>query len=226
MKWKSKSNLILLIGLMLLFIQGVKAYNNHVFLTDGNILLHGGIQLKPNSIHTYVPQYDGRVKNITLDSGTLGLSKSDFAYNIACSTYDNITINLYYWFYSDKTQFHVIAENETALSFTINVRNKGEPETISGASSWSYNNDTSTVFLTCSNNALVTISWVSLPDLVSDYSWIAIFLSGIFLMAWGPSWFAWKVKKVGITSDSIERLGYAMLLFLIGFGLLIMAIYM
>jgi len=51
-------------------------------------------------------------------------------------------------------------------------------------------------------------------------------LAALFLMVWSPAWFAWKIKKQGVTVESIERLGYAMLLFIVGFGLLIMCIYM
>lgn len=137
-------------------------YANNLAGADGNVIMYGGIQLKPNTIHTYIPQYNGRIRNITLYSGTLGLSKNEYAYNIACSTNDNVTISLFQWFYRDTTQFRPLSEDESSLSFTVNSRNRGEPEGVSGVSSWSYNEDTTIVSLTTGNYSLVTIRWLDM----------------------------------------------------------------
>lgn len=75
------------------------------------------------------------------------------------------------------------------------------------------------------SDVTLTLNLYTLPDLTNLYTWIALFLAALFLMIWSPSWFAWKIKKVGVTVESIERLGYATLLFLVGFGLLIMCLY-
>ncbi|MBA7492009.1 hypothetical protein ES702_02558 [subsurface metagenome] len=82
-----------------------------------------------------------------------------------------------------------------------------------------------TTYLTIYGNGTLTLNLYKLPDMMNLYTWIAMLLAALFLMIWSPSWFAWKIKKVGVTTESIERLGYAMLLFLVGFGLLVMCIY-
>jgi hypothetical protein len=59
-------------------------------------------------------------------------------------------------------------------------------------------------------------------SLIGMYTTLGIGLSGVFLMCFAPSWVAWKIKKKGVDTDTIERFGYALLLFLVGFGLFIM----
>ena len=172
---------------------------NYFNLEDGNVIFYGGIYLKPNTIHTYIPQFNGRYQNITLHSGTLGLSKSTYAYDIACSTNDNVTINLYKWIYSDITQFKPYAQDESALSFTLNSRNKGEPQGVTGVSSWSYDEDTTTVALSCTNNTMVTIRWESEGTkqvvwwLDRIPMWIGI--GGIFLIMIAPALLVYYGKQ-------------------------------
>ena len=64
-----------------------------------------------------------------------------------------------------------------------------------------------------------------LPSYVDIYFGLGLFLGGIIMMIFAPSWVAWKVKKSGVTPDTVERLGYAMLIFLVGFGLFLSFIY-
>jgi len=89
-----------------------------------------------------------------------------------------------------------------------------------------HNKTEQTTLLTVYGNGTLTLNLYTKPDMMNLYTWIALLLAALFLMVWSPAWFAWKIKKVGVTVESIERLGYAMLLFIVGFGLLIMCIYM
>lgn len=64
------------------------------------------------------------------------------------------------------------------------------------------------------------------PEIVVDkYFGLGLFIGGIILMIFAPSWVAWAIKKKGITPDTVERAGYAMLIFLIGLGLFLSYIY-
>ena len=197
------------------------SYSNHLASADGNCLMYGGIQLKPNTIHTYIPQYNGRIQNLTLYSGTLGLSKGDYAYNIACSTNDNVTIDLNKWFYSDTTQFRPLSEDESSLSFTVNARNRGEPRSVSGASSWSYNEATTTVTLTSGNYSLVTIRWVDMGTKQLEWyldlipMWLGIF--GLFMVTIGPVMFVYFGKQDEWNSACV----WGLMSTVIGMGLVI-----
>lgn len=196
-------------------------YSNQYLSNDGNVLMYGGLILKPNTIHSYIPQFNGRFHNITLYSGTLGLSKSDYAYNIACSTNDNITILINQWFYNDLTQFKPTAAVESTLSFTVNGRNKGEPQGVSGVSSWSYDEESTTVSLTAANNALVTIRWldVGTTQLVWYMDRIPTWLGmgGMLMVTLAPVMFVFFGKKDEWQSACV----WGLMLFVIGMGLII-----
>jgi len=125
--------------------------------------MYGGIHLKPNTNHTYIPQFNGRYENITLDSGMLRLSKGADAYEIESLTNDVIVINLNKWFYAGygKTEFRASSETESSLVFQVNTRARGEPEYITGVSTWSFNEDTTILSLTCQNYSLVSFFFYS-----------------------------------------------------------------
>jgi len=63
---------------------------------------------------------------------------------------------------------------------------------------------------------------IEVPDYVSMYSMFCIGLSGLFLMVFSPTWVAWKIRKSGADVSTVERIGYGMLLFCVGFGLFVM----
>lgn len=56
---------------------------------------------------------------------------------------------------------------------------------------------------------------------IDKYTILGMGLGGLILMVFVPTWVALMIKKKGITPDSIERFGYAMLLFFVGFGLVV-----
>lgn len=59
-----------------------------------------------------------------------------------------------------------------------------------------------------------------LPDLVSMYTQLGMMILGLLLMFYAVTWGAWGIKKKGINDETIERMGYCMLIFLVGYGLL------
>ena len=72
-------------------------------------------------------------------------------------------------------------------------------------------------------NKTINISWAFyVPSLIDEYFMLGLGLVGLGFMVFAPSWVAWGIKKHGVTEEIIERFGYAMLLFLVGFGLIIM----
>ena len=60
---------------------------------------------------------------------------------------------------------------------------------------------------------------------VDRYTMVGIGLAGLILMAWCPTWIALKFRKKGLEVETIETMGYAMLLFFVGFGFFIIWIY-
>jgi hypothetical protein len=60
------------------------------------------------------------------------------------------------------------------------------------------------------------------PDFLGDYFLLGEGLVGVGLMIFSPAWVTWEIKKHGVTQTAIERFGYAILLFIVGFGLIIM----
>jgi len=70
--------------------------------------------------------------------------------------------------------------------------------------------------------SIVTIQWHwRLESFIDNYMLLAMGIAGIVLMVSSPSWLALKIRKDGLDEETIERLAYAFLLFLIGFGLVI-----
>lgn len=161
------------------------------------------------------------VRNLTLNSGTLRLSKGSNAYEIACSTNDDVMITINKWFYSDITQFRPLAEVESTLSFTVNSRNKGEPQAISGVSSWSFDDDTTTMSLTTANYSLVTIRWESAGTQMVVWwldrmmTWIGI--SGFFLIMLAPTMLVYYGKQ----DNWGNAFTYSLMFFVIGMALVI-----
>jgi len=69
------------------------------------------------------------------------------------------------------------------------------------------------------------ITCLEIPSYVDDYTVLAFGLVGIFLMIFSPTWAAWKIRKSGADVSTVERFGYAMLLFMVGLGLFITFLY-
>jgi len=79
--------------------------------------------------------------------------------------------------------------------------------------------DTTITVLTGNN---VQISWHFQPwSLIDNYFMLGVGLTGIIMLIAGPTMFARTFIKHGLDSDSIEWLGYSMLMVVMGFGFLV-----
>jgi len=69
----------------------------------------------------------------------------------------------------------------------------------------------------------VTISW-SIPQFsYLDYTTLFMGIGGVVMMIFSPMWAIKKVKDEGfLEAETIERFGYCFLIFLVGFGLVVM----
>lgn len=75
---------------------------------------------------------------------------------------------------------------------------------------------------TISSGPRVTISWRFLPwSLIDNYFMFGVGLTGIIMLIAGPTWFARTFIKHGLDTETIEHLGYAMLLLVMGFGFVV-----
>jgi len=72
------------------------------------------------------------------------------------------------------------------------------------------------------SGARVTISWRYLPwSLIDNYFMLGVGLTGIIMLIAGPTMFARTFIKHGLDEDSVEWIGYAMLMMVMGFGFLV-----
>jgi len=68
----------------------------------------------------------------------------------------------------------------------------------------------------------IRISWHFLPwSVVDDYFMLGVGLVGIVMLVAGPTWFARTFVSHGLDTDTIEHLGYAMLMIIMGFGFVV-----
>ncbi len=122
--------------------------------------------------------------------------------------------------YRDRGILQYAASYDTNL--TLNHDSEfGYDLSVSGATKY----ETATNFIFMVNvtaGNIVTISWHWKPDSYIDrYTLLGMGLIGIAMMVVSPSWVAYKIKNDGIDEDTVERFAYAFLIFLVGFGLMI-----
>jgi len=68
----------------------------------------------------------------------------------------------------------------------------------------------------------VRISWRYLPwSLIDNYFMLGVGLAGIIMLISGPTWFARTFVKHGLDTETIEHLGYGMLMMIMGFGFVV-----
>lgn len=63
---------------------------------------------------------------------------------------------------------------------------------------------------------------IGFQSILDQYFMFGIGVTGLLFVVFAPCWCIWEVKKHGVTEEAIERFGYAMLLFIVGFGLIVM----
>jgi len=72
------------------------------------------------------------------------------------------------------------------------------------------------------SGARVTISWRYLPwSMIDNYFMLGVGLTGIIMLIAGPTMFARTFIKHGLDDVSVEWIGYAMLMMVMGFGFLV-----
>lgn len=128
--------------------------------------------------------------------------------------------NLRMWEREGELKFNAVNDSQIYLSspdveygFDLSINGATGGFSNLGNFTWSAN-------ILTGDNIVILWSW-RIESWVDQYTVLGIGLGGLILMVASPTWVALKIKKTGITADSIERIGYAILLFLIGFGLLI-----
>jgi len=123
--------------------------------------------------------------------------------------------------YNDRGTFRYNATNNAKLEITSPDAQHGYGFSVSGA----MNTTQISAFVwrtSVSAGSVVTFSWVWRIESWVDHTMLALGFGGIILMVASPTWVALEIRKKGLDADSIERGAYGMLLFCVGFGLLIM----
>lgn len=64
-----------------------------------------------------------------------------------------------------------------------------------------------------------------LPDFLSMYIHLGLMIFGLLMMFFAVIWLAWGFKKKGLNEVTLERGGYSMLLFFVGFAMLMGQLY-
>jgi len=120
--------------------------------------------------------------------------------------------------YRDRGRFSFYAENNTVLEVSSPDAPSGIDLSVSGAS---YTKPSKFVWLvTVTTNSTVSFVWnwrlVSWLDL---YFMFGVGMAGLIMMVFSPSWVAMGVRRNAFQVDKMERIGYAVLIFCVGFGL-------
>lgn len=147
------------------------------------------------------------VFSIQGDAGTIDFLVDEGLFNASlCSTL----------VYRDSGQLSLYAENNSMLE--VSCPDADMDLVISGADYSNPENSLWLVNVTSGNTVSFRWHWrlVSWLDL---YFMFGVGMSGLFLMVFAPSWVAYGFRKNAFDPNKIERVGYAILLFCIGFGL-------
>ena len=115
--------------------------------------------------------------------------------------------------------FHFTAINDTQITIT----HEGIDQVyVSGDQNNSNRMIASDTSITIDANNYVRISWRFLPwSLIDNYFMLGVGLTGIVMLIAGPTWFARTYIKHGLDTDTIEHLGYGMLMMIMGFGFVV-----
>jgi len=123
--------------------------------------------------------------------------------------------------YNDRGDFRFDAINTTTLSITSPDPQQGFEVSVTGSDFNYIGAFLWNVYV--ESGDYVTIIWrFRIESWIGNYTMFAIGMGGLIIMVASPTWGIWVIRKKGLDADSIERLAYAMLLFCVGFGLLVM----
>lgn len=120
--------------------------------------------------------------------------------------------------YADRGRFSFYAENNTVLEVSCPDAPSGLDLSVSGAS---YTQPSKFVWLvTVTSNNTVSFVWNwRLPSWLDLYFMFGVGMAGLIMMVFAPSWVAMGVRRNAFQVDKMERIGYAVLIFCVGFGL-------
>ena len=120
--------------------------------------------------------------------------------------------------YNDKGALSFIPVDNCTLNIGTDSDRELQVTASNTALSESEGNYTSTIL----SGARVTLSWRFLPwSMIDNYFMLGVGLTGIIMMIAGPTIFARTFVKHGLDTESVEWLGYAMLMMVMGFGFLV-----
>lgn len=124
--------------------------------------------------------------------------------------------------WNDRGTLSFIASNDSTLKVSSPDAVEGFEIAISGV-----NNQTQSerfawnIGIIAGNNPTISWSW-RIESWIDKYTMIALGFTGIGLMVGSPTWVALMIRKKGLDPDSFERIMYGMLIFCVGFGLMVM----
>lgn len=107
------------------------------------------------------------------------------------------------------------------VTLTVNSTDADNLEVRADGAKVTVYNHTYTLKLSASVKALITWQF-HLRSPIDEYFMLGMGITGVGMMIFSPCWVTWEIKKHGVSDVAVERFGYAMLMFIIGFGLVIM----
>lgn len=146
--------------------------------------------------------------------------KAKYCFEIAVlsGTLNGSSASLRIW--NDKGELKFTSENSATIRASSPDCKYLAIPTKEGLSVQSVQNHT--YLMTVPSASSIVIVWrFGLESWIDKYTMLGIGLGGLFLMIFSPTWVGLKLKKSGLDADSMERIGYGMLLFITGFGLLV-----
>jgi len=190
--------LLFLSSLLLLSSFGYRVRASETFLASGS---NFNIYLSSNKAIDFQGDY---TLTVHVENGTLNGTNGGFSLYSAHGSLSFYSLSPAY--------LHVYSPNQPDVEIVYQ-----------GSQSYETN---SSFYLSVSPNGTFSLAWkIGLESYVDKYTVLCMGLGGIFLMVFSPTWFAWKVRKSGADVETVERFGYCMLLFVIGFGLFITWLY-
>jgi len=171
--------------------------------------------------HNPIPLARGSGFNIVFSSGQTLAFQSDATLEIEVLSgfLNGSSGSLTLW--NDRGRLMFSASDDSTIEVTSPNAEGGFDLTINGASTTKTDRFTWNAVIKSGNT--VTISWGwRIESWIDKYTMLALGFGGIILMVASPTWVALEIRKKGLDADSIQRGAYGMLLFCVGFGLLIM----
>lgn len=128
----------------------------------------------------------------------------------------------YLWMSSRRGEFSFTAINNTELELSSPDAESGVDLSILGANRTTrLLNFTWEAVVMAGDTVRIIWGW-RLESWIDKYTMLGIGISGLIMMVASPSWVAWQLKSGRIKPESFENMMYGLLIFCVGFGLLVM----